>query len=308
MFGFIVRRILWIIPILLFISMVTFTMMHLVPGNPFDADADKPLPPQVLEQLNKHYHLDEPVYIQYFRYMGDALQGKLGPSYAYLNRTVNEMIAEGFPISFQLGVYAMVLALLIGIPLGIISALRQNTLVDYCAMFFAVSGVSIHTLAMAPFVIWIFALELGWFPVARWGTWQHAILPATVLAVRAAALIARLTRASMLQVIHEDYIRTARAKGVSEKRIVIHHALRNALIPIITIIGPLFAGLISGSLIVEKMFAIPGMGAYYVDAVTARDYPVIMATTLLYAFVLILSNLAVDIAYSWLDPRIRKDQ
>lgn len=288
--------------------MLTFGMMHLVPGNPFDIDAEKPLPPQVIEDLKKHYHLDEPVYMQYLRYMRNALQGDLGPSYMYLNRTVNEMIATGFPISLQLGVIGMTMALLIGIPLGVISALRQNTAVDYFSMLFAVSGVSIPVLTLAPLLIWIFALELGIFPVARWGTWQHMVLPATALAVRSTALVARLTRASMLQVIHEDYIRTARAKGLSESRVIIRHALRNALIPIVTVVGPLFAGLVTGSLIVEKMFAIPGMGAYYATAVTARDYPVIMATTMLYAIILIIANLTVDIAYSWLDPRIRKDR
>jgi oligopeptide transport system permease protein len=288
--------------------MLTFGMMHLVPGNPFDIDAEKPLPPQVIEDLKKHYHLDEPVYMQYLRYMRNALQGDLGPSYMYLNRTVNEMIATGFPISFQLGVIGMTMALLIGIPLGVISALRHNTAVDYFSMLFAVSGVSIPVLTLAPLLIWIFALELGIFPVARWGTWQHMVLPATALAVRSTALVARLTRASMLQVIHEDYIRTARAKGLSESRVIIRHALRNALIPIVTVVGPLFAGLVTGSLIVEKMFAIPGMGAYYATAVTARDYPVIMATTIVYALILIIANLAVDIAYSWLDPRIRKDR
>jgi len=308
MFAFIIRRVLWIIPVLLIITILTFGMMHLVPGNPFDIDADKPLPPQVLEDLKKHYHLDEPVYMQYLRYMRNALQGDLGPSYMYLNRTVNEMIAMGFPISFQLGVIGMAMALLIGIPLGVISALRQNTAVDYFSMLFAVSGVSIPVLTLAPLLIWLFALELGIFPVARWGTWQHMVLPATALSARSTALVARLTRASMLQVIHEDYIRTARAKGLSESRVIIRHALRNALIPIVTVVGPLFAGLVTGSLIVEKMFAIPGMGAYYATAVTARDYPVIMATTMLYAIILIIFNLSVDIAYSWLDPRIRKDR
>ena len=308
MFAFIIRRVFWIIPVLLLITMLTFGMMHLVPGNPFDIDSEKPLPPQVLEDLKKHYHLDEPVYMQYLRYMRNALQGDLGPSYMYLNRTVNEMIATGFPISLQLGVIGMTMALLIGIPLGVISALRHNTAVDYFSMLFAVSGVSIPVLTLAPLLIWIFALELGIFPVARWGTWQHMVLPATALAVRSTALVARLTRASMLQVIHEDYIRTARAKGLSESRVIIRHALRNALIPIVTVVGPLFAGLVTGSLIVEKMFAIPGMGAYYATAVTARDYPVIMATTMVYAVILIIANLAVDITYSWLDPRTRKDR
>jgi ABC-type dipeptide/oligopeptide/nickel transport system permease component len=221
---------------------------------------------------------------------------------------VNDIVRGGFPVSAVLGLLALVVALAIGVPLGIASALRQNTAVDYFSMVFALGGVSVPAMTMGPLLIWIFALKAGILPVARWGTWQQAILPAFTLGIGSAAILARLTRASMLQVLREDYIRTARAKGVPERRVMIRHALRNALIPVVTVLGPMAAGLVTGSLVVERIFAIPGLGKYYVDAVSARDYPVIMGTTLLYAVLLVLANLAVDITYTWIDPRIKLSQ
>jgi oligopeptide transport system permease protein len=303
--GFIIRRVLWVIPVLLVISMITFVLMHSIPGNPFDQEMDKPLHPEVLKRLMEFYQLDDPLYKQYLRYLGDVLRGDFGPSYGYRNRTVNQLIASGFPISMQLGLLGLSLGMAVGIPLGVVSALKQNTAVDYTAMFFAISGVSVPAMTSGPLLIWIFALKLGWLPVARWGSIQQAIMPAIVLGIGPAAILARLTRASMLQVIREDYIRTARAKGVSERRVTVRHALRNALIPVVTAIGPMFAGAITGSVVVEQIFAIPGMGNYFVAGVAGRDYPVIMGMTLLYAVILVLANLLVDIAYSWVDPRIR---
>lgn len=199
------------------------------------------------------------------------------------------------------------MAVFLGIPLGIISALRQNSWIDHTAMFFAVAGVSVPEMTLGPLLIWALALNLELLPVARWGTWQQAILPALTLGLGHAAVIARLTRASMLQIVHQDYIRTARAKGLPERRVVVKHALRNALVPVVTVFGPLFAALVTGSMIVEQIFAIPGLGRYFVDSVSAQDYPVIMGTTLLFAFVLVVSNLVVDISYSIVDPRIRLD-
>jgi ABC-type dipeptide/oligopeptide/nickel transport system permease component len=308
MFGYIVRRLLWLIPVLLVITIMTFALMYSVPGNPFDQKVDRPLPPQTLKQLMAYYHLDEPVLKQYLRYMGNALQGNLGPSYQYLNRTVNGIIASTFPVSIVLGILGLGVSLLIGVPLGIISALKQNTAVDYFSMVFALTGVSVPAMTLGPALVWIFALKLGILPVARWGTWQQALLPAFTLGIGGAAILARLTRASMLQVLREDYIRTARAKGVPETRVMIRHALRNALIPVVTVLGPMAAGLVTGSLVVERMFAIPGLGKFYVEAVNVRDYPVIMGTSLLYAVLLVLANLAVDITYSWIDPRIKLSQ
>ncbi|MBT3274499.1 MAG: ABC transporter permease [Spirochaetales bacterium] len=308
MFGFIVRRILWAVPVIIVISIISFGLMHAVPGNPFDQETDKPLPPAIVERLTAYYGLDDPVPKQYLDYVINALKGDLGPSYQYRDRTVNTIIARNFPVSLKLGLLGLSVALVIGVPLGIVSALRQNTAVDYFAMFFAISGVSVPAMTMGPLLIWIFALQLGILPVARWGSWQQAILPMITLGIGGAAILARLTRASMLQVIREDYIRTARAKGVSERMVTIKHALRNALIPVVTVLGPMLAGIVTGSMIVERIFAIPGMGRFYVDAVSSRDYPVIMGMTLVYAVLLVTANLIVDITYSWIDPRIRIEE
>jgi len=302
--GYLIRRLLWLIPVLLVTTVLTFALMHSIPGNPFQ-NAERPLPPAIVQQLMSYYNLDEPVVQQYFRYMGNALRGDFGPSYVYKDRSVNDIVRGGFPVSAVLGLLGLVVALAIGIPLGITSALRQNTAVDYFSMVFALGGVSVPAMTMGPLLIWIFALKAGILPVARWGTWQQAILPAFTLGIGSAAILARLTRASMLQVLREDYIRTARAKGVPERRVMIRHALRNALIPVVTVLGPMAAGLVTGSLVVERIFAVPGLGKYYVDAVTARDYPVIMGTTLLYAVLLVIANLMVDITYTWIDPRIK---
>jgi len=305
MFGYIVRRVLWAIPVLLAISMITFALMHAVPGNPFDQNPDKPLPESIIQRLTEHYNLDDPLPQQYADYVWNALRGDLGPSYQYRDRSVNNIIVQHFPISIRLGLLGMAVAMLIGIPLGIVSALRQNTVVDYFAMFFAISGVSVPAMTLGPLLIWVFALQLQILPVARWGSVAQAILPMITLGIGGAAILARLTRASMLQVIREDYIRTARAKGLSERRVTIRHALRNALIPVVTVLGPMLAGIVTGSMVVERIFAIPGMGRYYVGAVSARDYPVIMGMTLVYAVLLVTANLIVDITYSWIDPRIR---
>ena len=304
MIGYLIRRLLWLIPVLLVTTVLTFALMYSIPGNPFQ-NAERPLPPAIVQRLMSYYNLDEPVPQQYFRYMGNALRGDFGPSYSYKDRSVNDIVRGGFPVSAVLGLLALVVALLIGVPLGIASALRQNTAVDYFSMVFALGGVSVPAMTMGPLLIWIFALKLGILPVARWGTWQQALLPAFTLGIGSAAILARLTRASMLQVLREDYIRTARAKGVPEWRVTILHALRNALIPVVTVLGPMAAGLVTGSLVVERIFAVPGLGKYYVDAVTARDYPVIMGTTLLYAVLLVVANLAVDFTYTWIDPRIK---
>jgi len=279
-----------------------------VPGNPFDQNPDKPLPETIVERLTEFYRLDDPIPKQYIDYMWNAVRGDLGPSYAYRNRSVNEIIVKHFPISLVLGLLGLGISLVIGIPLGIVSALKQNTVVDYFAMFFAISGVSVPAMTLGPFLIWLFALQLGILPVARWGSWQQTILPMITLGVGGAAILARLTRASMLQVIREDYIRTARAKGVSERQVTIKHALRNALVPVVTVLGPMLAGMMTGSMIVERIFAIPGLGKFYVESVGGRDYPVIMGLTLFYAVLLVTANLVVDITYSWIDPRIRIEE
>jgi ABC-type dipeptide/oligopeptide/nickel transport system permease component len=303
MFNYIIRRILWAIPVLLVISLITFSLGHIIPGGPFDRE--KSLPKEIIANLEAYYGLDDPLWKQYTDYLWNALHGDLGPSYSSRSRTVNDIIKENFPVSAQLGVLALIVAMVIGIPLGMVSALKQNSYIDYFCMFFALLGVSVPAMTLGPVLVWFFALKLNILPVARWGSWQQAILPAFTLGIGSAALLARLTRASMLQVIREDYIRTARAKGVSEINVTVHHALKNALIPVVTVLGPLFAYLVTGSLIVEQIFAIPGCGKYFVTSVSNRDYPVMLGIILLYAVLIIVANLVVDLTYAWIDPRIK---
>jgi ABC-type dipeptide/oligopeptide/nickel transport system permease component len=228
-----------------------------------------------------------------------------GPSIAYRARTVNEILAQQWPVTMTLGAVAFVFAACLGIPLGILSAVKQNTLIDHSSMVVAMLGVSIPSIALGPFLIWIFALKLKWLPVATWGTPAHIVLPALTLSTFYLSRFARITRASMLQVTREEYIVTARAKGVRESVVNLKHAFRNALIPVTTIAGPAFADILTGSLVVEQIFGIPGIGKYYVTSIANRDYPVIMATTLIFALLIIFMNLLVDISYALLDPRIR---
>jgi len=301
---YIVRRFLWMIPVLFFISIVTFALAHSVPGGPFDRE--KPLPAEIIANLNKYYGLDKPMYQQYLDYMGKIItKFDFGPSYKSRSQTVNDIFAAHLPVSMQLGICALLIALGIGVPLGVLAALKQNSLWDYLGMGVAVFGISVPSIVLGPLLIWIFALGLGWLPVAGWGTPAQIIMPAVALGLGSSALIARLTRASMLQVVREDYIRTARSKGLTERMIMVRHALKNAFIPVATILGPMFAALVTGTFVVEQIFGIPGMGKYFITSITNRDYPVVMGTILLYAVFLVLANLAVDITYGFLDPRIR---
>ncbi|MBC7250903.1 MAG: ABC transporter permease [Anaerolineae bacterium] len=324
MTRYIIRRILWFIPVLFAIILATFVFVRAIPGGPFDFAGDKSLPPQVVANLEAKYHLNEPVWKQFGRYLYDLIvKQDLGPSYRYRGRTVNDIIRDALPISAQLGALALLLALLIGIPAGIIAALKQNTPLDYASTFVAILGVSIPNIVMGPLLIWIFALKLNWFPVARWGAqppfflgflptptpdfWRHAVLPVVTLGTGLSASIARLTRASLLQTIREDYIRTARAKGLAERVVIVRHALKNSLIPVVTILGPMFAAVLTGTFTTEQIFGIPGLGKHFVTSVGNRDYPVVVGTTLLYSVFLVIANLMVDITYAWLDPRIRYD-
>lgn len=333
MTRYIIRRILWFIPVLFTVTLATFVLVRAIPGGPFDFVGDKSLPPAVVANLEAKYHVDWPVWKQFISYLiGDELldpkgksrgliRGDLGPSFRYRARTVNDIVRDSLPVSAQLGALALLLALGIGIPMGVVAALRHNTTVDYSATFIAVVGVSIPNLVLGPLLMWIFAVKLGWFPAATWGAkppyllgflptpsvdfFTHAALPAFTLGTALTASIARLTRASLLQVIREDYIRTARAKGLSERVVVIRHALKNSMIPVITILGPLFAAILTGTFIVEQIFGIPGMGKHFVTSIGNRDYAVITGVTLIYAIALVIANLMVDISYAWLDPRIR---
>jgi len=300
-------------PVLFFISVVTFALSHAVPGGPFDRE--KPLPAEIIANLNRHYGLDQPLWKQYTDYMGltrnpsgelsGVLQGNFGPSYSSRSRTVNDIFAAHLPVSATLGLAALALAVGLGVPLGVVGALKQNSLWDYLSMGVAIFGVSVSSVVLGPLLIFIFALALDWFPVAGWGRFEQMIMPATALGLGSSAIIARLTRASMLQVIREDYIRTARAKGLDERVIMVRHALKNAFIPVATILGPMFAALVTGTFVVEQVFAIPGMGKYFITSITNRDYPVVMGAILLYAVFLVFSNLGVDITYAFLDPRIQ---
>lgn len=335
MSRYIVRRILVSIPVLLALTFTVFALMRAIPGGPFDFAGDKSLPASVVQNLSRKYHLDEPLWKQFVRYLvGDfvdtvdirdfgkdgLLRGDLGMAMRQRGRTVNEIVADSFPISAQLGVLAVALSVLLGIPLGTIAALKQNTWIDYTATFVAVLGVSIPALVMGPFLQWVFALKLEWLPVATWGakppfflgfipkpSWAfvtHAILPTLALGTVFSAQIARLTRASLLQVIREDYIRTARAKGLRERAVIVRHALKNSLIPVVTILGPLFAAVVTGTFVVEHIFGIPGMGKHFVTSIGNRDYSLIQGVTLIYAVLLVIMNLIVDVTYAWLDPRI----
>ncbi|MBI2908047.1 MAG: ABC transporter permease [Chloroflexi bacterium] len=304
MLRYTLRRTLWAIPVLFVISLITFLLMHSIPGGPFDRQ--KRLPPEIMANLAQKYHLDDPLWKQYVDYMSGVLfRFDFGPSYSSTSRTVNDIFRDHLPISAQLGALALAITVAFGVPLGVIAALRHNSWADYSSMLLAVTFVSVPSLALGPFLIWLFALQLRVLPPATWRGPEYIVLPALTLAAAHVALIARLTRASMLQIVGEDYIRTARAKGLAETLVMTRHALRNALIPVTTVLGPLFAGLVTGTLVVETIFAIPGIGKYFVTSISDRDYPVVMGTVLLYAIAIILANLAVDVAYVLLDPRIR---
>jgi len=363
LFAYIARRIIWSIPVLLLLAFAIFLLMRAIPGGPFDFAGDKKLPKAVTDNLKRRHHLEWPLGWQFTSYvLGDdvtgvicqglyfvpgcdqvqqtaqlglskgLIRGDLGMAMRLRGRTVNDLVSESFPVSFQLGVIALSISVLIGLPAGVFAALKQNTWIDYLSSFIAILGLSIPSLVLGPLLIWIFPLTLGenfpnmfgWIPVSTWGAeppyflglfptslgadfWSHAMLPATALGLAFSATIARLTRASLLQVIREDYIRTARAKGLHERTVVVVHALKNSLIPVITVLGPLLAAVVTGTFVIERIFGIPGMGKHFVNSIGNRDYTIITGVTMVYAVLLVMANLCVDIIYGWLDPRIRYD-
>lgn len=300
---FLLRRFFSILATLFVLATITFFLLRMVPGGPFDSD--KVLPPDIKANVEAKFGLDKPLYVQYISYLSGMTRFDFGPSFKYIGRTVSEIILDTLPTSVELGFYSLILAILLGIPLGILSAYKQNTWVDFSAMFMAVAGISLPSYFVAAILIYVFSLRLNLLPPALWEEWVHKILPTITLGTRPAALIARLTRAALLESIRSDYVRTARAKGVSETMVVLKHALRNSLIPVITLLGPLAAYVLTGTFVIEYIFAIPGMGKYFIDAVTNRDYPLIMGVTMVYGFTLVAANLAVDICYAIVDPRIR---
>ncbi len=305
MSRYIVRRVGWLLLVLLVVSFITFGLMHLIPGGPWDRD--KPLAPSVVENLNRKYGLDKPFYVQYGNYLWGILHGDLGMSYSYQDRPVTQILMQGLPKTATLGLIAFAAALLIGIPFGMAAALKQNSLVDYSSVLFSTLFASIPGFVLGILLMIIFSVMLHWLPTGGWGSWRQLIMPAFALAALPAAYIARITRASTLEVMRQDYVRTARAKGLHEQVVLIRHILRNSLIPVVTIAGPEFAFLVTGSFIIEQLFSIPGVGRLFVQGVFARDYGLIMGTILFYAFVVAVINLVVDILYAAIDPRIRYD-
>lgn len=303
MIAFLVRRLLSLVATLFVLVTFTFFLLRFVPGGPFDSE--KALPPEIKANVEEKFGLNKPMAIQYRDYLVGLLRLDFGPSFKYIGRDVYDIIADTLPTSIELGLYSLVLALALGIPLGLLSAYRQNTWIDFTSMFLAVAGISLPSYFVGALLIYVVSLKWGILPPALWEDWTYKILPTITLGIRPAALIARLTRAALLESIRSDYIRTARAKGVSEFMVVTKHALRNSMIPVITLLGPLTAYVVTGTFVVEYIFAIPGMGKYFIDAVTNRDYPLVMGVTILYGFVLVTCNLLVDLAYAAVDPRIR---
>jgi oligopeptide transport system permease protein len=300
-----IRRSFWIIIVLLAVAFITFSLMHLVPGGPWDRE--KELAPQVIENLNKRYGLDKPFFEQFGNFLWGVLHGDLGPSYTYQDRDVTDIILQGLPKTATLGVVAFLIAILIGIPLGMAAALRQNSIIDYISVFFSTLFASIPGFVLGIFLMILFSVTLHLLPTGGWGSPKQLIMPAFALGALPAAYIARITRASILEVSRQDYIRTARAKGLRERVVMFRHILRNALIPVLTIAGPELAFLISGSFIIESLFSIPGIGRLFVQGVFQRDYGLIMGAILFYAFAVAIINLIVDLLYAVVDPRIRYD-
>ncbi len=342
---YLLRRILWMIPVLFFVVLITFIIMHATPGGPWDVQPDsRTSDPRLAERLNKQYGLDLPLYInvdaagkaiqdgkgpidivqglvnaQFEIYLSDLLKGDLGPSYRYRGLSVNDVLfkpdVDGQPVwqsrfgtTAFLGIVAMVMALIIGFPLGLIAGLKQNTIIDNLSLLAATAFYGVPTFVTGILFIFIFAVWLGWVKVLEidyWQSWQAWFLPALTLAIGTAAYVARLTRASVIETMRQDYVRTARAKGLGERAVIFRHIVRNALIPVVTFIGPALAGLVTGSFIIETQFSVNGIGRLFIESIGRRDYSIIVALTLIYAFLVAVANLGVDIVYGFLDPRIK---
>ncbi|RPJ00801.1 MAG: ABC transporter permease [Chloroflexi bacterium] len=335
---YLVRRMIWMFFVLFLVSLITFILMHQVPGGPFDRE--RSLPQVVIENREARYHLDDPLWKQYVDYVHNISIPRIttekqdvttlndylinvdlsflgehtafrwmnfGPSLTQRSRTVNDIFRENLPVSAQLGLAAVVVACVIGIPLGTLAALNRNSAVDYLGMGVAILGVSVPIVVMGPLLRYIFGVQLRVLPPTGWGSFEQLIMPAFALGFASSALLARLTRASLLQVLDEDYIRTAHSKGLRKITVITRHAMKNAMIPVVTVLGPLLAALMTGTFVTEQVFAINGMGKFFIVSVTNRDYPVVMGTILLYAASLVVANFFVDLTYAWLDPRIRFD-
>ncbi len=305
MWRFVGSRLLQAIPVILAVITVTFFLVRVAPGGPFDAE--KAVLPEVKAALERQYRLDLPLVQQYAAYLGDLARGDLGPSFKYPGRSVNELIAAGLPVTAELGLYALLVAVLIGGSAGIFASLKPNTAQDYIPMAAAMIGICMPTFLLGPLLVLIFGIHLEWLPVSGWGDIPgDKLLPSVTLGAAYAAYIARLSRAGMLEVLNQDYIRTARAKGLPEWQVVVKHALRGGVIPVVAFLGPAFAGLLAGSFVVETIFQIPGLGRFYVQAAFNRDYTMILGTTVFLSTLIVLFNLASDILAAWLNPRLRQ--
>lgn len=302
---YILRRIAGALVVIWAVTTLTFLLMRAIPGGPFTAE--KKLPKDVLIQVEARYHLNDPLWKQYTDYMTNILHFDLGPSYQYEGRQINDIIAESFPVSAQLGIGALVVALIGGVTAGIISALRPNSWVDYLVTFGSTLGISVPSFIKAALLAYVFAYTLHWLPAALWRGPSYMVLPILTLSAQPMAFLARLTRAGLLEVLKSDYIRTARAKGLSTTEIVLKHALGNAILPVVTYIGPLAAGLLTGSFVVETIFAIPGLGSYFVTSIYNRDYTLTLGVTIFYSALIVCFNLLVDVVYPLIDPRVNLD-
>ncbi|MEW6302559.1 MAG: ABC transporter permease subunit [Verrucomicrobiota bacterium] len=303
MLRFIANRLLQTIPVLFLVATLTFFLVRLAPGGPFSAE--KKVPAEILKNLEAHFGLDKPLYVQYAEYLGNLCKGDLGPSFKYSNWSVNELIAMSFPVSLELGCYAISIAMLIGITAGLIASLRANTITDHAPMSLAMLGICVPTFVMGPLLILIFGLTLGWFNASGWDSARDRVLPALTLGGYYAAYVARLTRGGMLEIMSQDFIRTARAKGADDRRVLLKHALKGGLLPVVAFLGPAIAGLVSGSFVIETVFQIPGLGRYFITSVFNRDYTLVVGTVLFYFALVVLLNLIVDILQVWLNPKLR---
>ena len=303
MWAYTSKRFLSTIPTLFIIIAIAFFMIRLAPGGPFDAERE--VPAEIAANLERVYHLDQPLYVQFGHYLKNIFMGDFGPSFKYSDHNVTELILQGFPVSIQLGLLAIISALLIGICLGVTAALRQNGKVDYIVMGFAMTGITIPNFVMAPILILVFAVFLGWLPAGGWGDFKNMVLPVIALSLPQIATVARMTRASLIETMNAPYIRTAKAKGLPMRTILMRHASRSTLLPILSWLGPATAAIITGSVVVEQIFNLPGIGRHFVNGALNRDYTLVMGVVIFYGSLILLMNLIVDVLYAWLDPRIR---
>ncbi len=305
MFQFIIKRILEAIPTMLVLITISFFLMRFAPGNPFSTE--RPLPPEVMANINAKYGLDKPVFEQYTTYLGNILQGDFGPSFKYQDYTVNELVEAALPVSAKVGFFAFIFTVVLGVSIGTLAALRQNTWLDYSIMSTAMVGVVMPSFVLAPALIYLFSIELGWFPAGGWhdGSFKYMLLPIMGMSFLYVATFARITRGSMIETLNSNFIRTARAKGLSYRYIVLKHALKPAMLPVVSYMGPAFVGIITGSVVIETIFGLPGIGKLFVNAAFNRDYSLVMGVTILIGFLFILFNAIVDVLLAVIDPKIR---